>query len=250
MTMHRTLLLRLDGPMQAWGTNSRFSIRETRREPSKSGVIGLVAAALGRPRSDSVHDLAALRFGVRVDREGQILRDFHTAGKDGFYRASGSIERNNVIVSERFYLADACFTVGFEGTTLEQHALLQKMHDALLNPIWPLYLGRRAFPPAAPIISPGLGIVNAPLCEALQAAPLPPPSRPQRGQRVRDRHDALPLRFVFDADTMSIHDARRTLAGADVPLSFISHARRYRTRETITLRLPLIDSANHDAIPQ
>jgi CRISPR system Cascade subunit CasD len=36
------LLLRLAGPMQAWGTQSRFVNRDTELEPSKSGVIGLL----------------------------------------------------------------------------------------------------------------------------------------------------------------------------------------------------------------
>ena len=57
-----TLLLRLQGPMQSWGTTSRFDERDTQLEPSKSGVLGLLCAALGRNRSEPVQDLAALRM--------------------------------------------------------------------------------------------------------------------------------------------------------------------------------------------
>ncbi|MGH9945529.1 MAG: type I-E CRISPR-associated protein Cas5/CasD, partial [Pyrinomonadaceae bacterium] len=90
--MSRTLLLRLAGPMQSWGAQSRFREREAGREPSKSGVVGLLCAALGKPRDEGNGDdgngdkfpalarLAALRMGVRVDREGALLRDYHTAG--------------------------------------------------------------------------------------------------------------------------------------------------------------------------
>ena len=74
-----TLLLRLAGPMQSWGTQSRHSLRDTGQEPSKSGVIGLVAAALGRPRDRDISDLAGLRMGVRVDHEGRVSKDFHAA---------------------------------------------------------------------------------------------------------------------------------------------------------------------------
>ena len=72
-----TLLLRLAGPMQSWGTDSKFDVRRTQREPSKSGVIGLIAAALGIPRQDQeiLHTLVSLRFGIRVDREGTMIRD-------------------------------------------------------------------------------------------------------------------------------------------------------------------------------
>ena len=38
------LLLRLSGPMQSWGVQSRFTVRDTGLEPSKSGVVGLIAA--------------------------------------------------------------------------------------------------------------------------------------------------------------------------------------------------------------
>src|SRR5258708_39825081 len=79
-----TLLLRLAAPMQSWGTQSRFVVRDTGLEPSKSGVIGLLCAALGRPREAPVEDLAGLRMGVRVDREGVMQTDYHTAG--GWHR--------------------------------------------------------------------------------------------------------------------------------------------------------------------
>ena len=78
MSVH-TLLFRLAGPMQSWGVQSRFTVRDTGLEPSKSGVIGLVCAALGRARNQPVDDLAALRMGVRVDREGKLAKDYHTA---------------------------------------------------------------------------------------------------------------------------------------------------------------------------
>ena len=97
-----TLLLRLAGPMQSWGTDSKFDIRRTGREPSKSGVIGLVAAAMGirRQDRDALRRLAALRFGVRVDREGTILRDYQIARTD-----------KTSYVTNRYYLADAIFAV-------------------------------------------------------------------------------------------------------------------------------------------
>ena len=82
-----TLLIHLCGPMQAWGTQSRFSIRDTGQEPSKSGVIGLLCAALGKPRDENPGDgfptlaqLAALKMGVRVDRPGSMRMDYQTAG--------------------------------------------------------------------------------------------------------------------------------------------------------------------------
>jgi CRISPR system Cascade subunit CasD len=139
-----TLLLRLVGPMQSWGVQSRFTVRDTGLEPSKSGVVGLLCAALGRPRHEPVADLAALRMGVRVDQEGIMARDFHTAMN--ILTAGGKLKGTEP--SNRYYLADARFLVGLEGDDL---ALLARLHNALRDPLWPLYLGRKAFVPGEPV---------------------------------------------------------------------------------------------------
>ena len=109
-----TLLLRLAGPMQSWGTTSRFDERDSQLEPSKSGVLGLVCAALGRYRAEPLDDLARMKMGVRVDREGLLMRDYQTI-KPPYRRANGGQEKKDPIVSPRYYLADATFLVGLEG---------------------------------------------------------------------------------------------------------------------------------------
>ena len=150
-----TLLLRLEGPMQSWGTTSRFDQRDTGKEPSKSGVIGLLAAALGYDRENwkNVEPLTRLRMGVRHDRPGILKRDYQTAGcasTDTIIKASGE-QSTDGVVSDRFYLSDACFLVGFEGSDSN---LLQQVLDALLNPKWPLALGRKSYVPAEPVWLP------------------------------------------------------------------------------------------------
>ena len=138
-----TLLMRISAPLQSWGTQSHFSYRDTGREPSKSGIVGLLCAALGRPRSESIDDLNALKMGVRVDRPGTIQRDYHTAGQGGYYKVGGGIGKNTIL-SERYYLADAKFLVGLEG----DGALLAELWAALKQPTWFLFFGRKAFVPA------------------------------------------------------------------------------------------------------
>ena len=133
------LLLRLAGPLQSWGDSSRFIRRDTRREPSKSGVIGMIAAALGRNRGEGVSDLAALEMAVRVDQPGEVLRDYQTA------RVPGA---KNSMLSNRYYLADATFLVALAG---EKDSLCA-IRDALTAPRWPLYLGRRSCPADLPLV--------------------------------------------------------------------------------------------------
>ena len=55
----KVLLIRLEGPLQAWSAQGKLGVRDTEREPTKSGVLGLIGAALGMPRTDDV-TLAAL----------------------------------------------------------------------------------------------------------------------------------------------------------------------------------------------
>src|SRR6516162_7242352 len=139
------LLMRLAGPMQSWGTRSRFSNRDTGLEPSRSGVIGLLCAALGRPREHPLDDFLPLKMAVRVDREGRLMRDYHTA--QNVRRADTSKTPQETVLSERFYLADANFLVGLEG----DRPFLKGLDTAVRTPVWVLSLGRKAFVPSLPI---------------------------------------------------------------------------------------------------
>jgi CRISPR system Cascade subunit CasD len=137
------LLMQLAGPMQSWGTRSRFSIRDTEREPSKSGVVGLLCAALGVDRDDDcgLRPLAAMRMGVRVDRDGVLAKDFHTAGGGsvpgvktyGVAKAGGGTP--DTVTSTRYYLADAEFIVALESSDRE---LLATCDAAAVCPIRPI----------------------------------------------------------------------------------------------------------------
>jgi CRISPR system Cascade subunit CasD len=176
-----TLLLRLAAPMQAWGTTSRFDERDTQLEPSKSGVLGLLCAAVGRDRSEPVADLAVLRMGVRVDREGVPMRDFQTA--TGVLIATGAVKLDRTVVSPRHYLSDAVFLVGLEGVDV---SLLQALHAAMLRPVWPLALGRKSFAPGQPVAivePPFQGLHPGGLEEALAAQPRLAPSRREHAGR-------------------------------------------------------------------
>ena len=148
----KTLLLRLSAPLQSWGSDSKFETRRTQSYPTKSGVIGMLAAALGISREDdsSLKELSSLKFGIRIDKEGELIRDYHTVTGDKPY------------ITNRYYLSDAYFLAGLES---EDEELLQKLDAALKAPVYPLYLGRRSCPPTFPLV---LGICEKDLCRALE----------------------------------------------------------------------------------
>lgn len=194
-----TLLLRFTGPMQSWGTQSRFGERDTGLEPSKSGAIGLLCAALGRPREESVDDLAALRMGVRVDQEGIVKRDYHTLGLT--IRPDG--KKTGTVLSNRYYLADASFLVGFEGDDLD---LLKQIEEAVDAPRWQIFFGRKSFVPGLPLRLPDRddqagGIRSLRLRDALKTEPWwPSPVQRRRLDRQDEKAPKLRLRLVIESD--------------------------------------------------
>lgn len=207
--MNQSLLLRLKAPMQSWGDSSRFTARATSARPTKSGVIGLVAAALGRPRDAQIDDLTHLGFSVRVDQPGSLLHDYQTAER---WQTNG---RTSLV--SRYYLADAVFVAAI---TSEDAAILNALDSALLSPRFPLFLGRRSCPANVDLV---IGIVDGDGEAALRALPW---QATVAHRQTRSREVALPI----------FRDARDGESGVDqrdVPISFDQRDRRYGWRKVV-----------------
>lgn len=205
-----TLLLRLSAPLQSWGAESKFETRRTEKFPTKSGVIGLLASALGYSREDSLTDLNALKFGIRIDRDGELLRDYHVAKN-----------QKDAYITQRYYLADAVFLAGLES---QNTAFLNEIADALKNPAYPLFLGRRSCPPTMPLL---LGIRDTDLLNALRKEPYLPEKKEKNISEQK-------LRIIIDSDIPS-----ETIR--DVPVSFSKTNRKFgfrNVREEYTEFLP------------
>lgn len=209
-----TLLLRLAAPLQSWGSGSNFNRRSTEREPTKSGVIGLLAAALGRRRTEKLSDLTALRFGVRLDQPGQLLVDYHIARTMAAQeRATGIAGKNaGTFQTWRHYLVDAIFLAGLEG----EEGLLSDLERSLSNPAFPLFLGRRSCPPSGRLI---LGIRPQPLIPALCDEPWLASAWYRRKAKGNAK-----LTIISDAPNANDHRRR------DMPISFEQTHRRYAFR--------------------
>lgn len=210
-----TLLLRLAGPLQAWGTSSRYAYRFTDRAPSKSAIIGLLAAALGRRRSEPIEDLLGLRFGIRVDQPGSVVRDFQTA------RALD--ESYALPLSYRYYLGDAVFVAAVEG----EDALIDGLHNAIHRPAFPLYLGRRSCPPAAPLV---MGVRALGFVDSLRSIDAVGGVGWQASHWYR-RKQPTSLDVEIMRDTRDGEVKGET--ASDVPLSFDPNHRRYGTRTVV-----------------
>lgn len=132
----KTILLKFAGPLQSWGTSSHFETRHTDFYPSKSAVIGMIAASLGyrRNEDEKIRKLNELDFAVRVDQQGNLLRDWHNAKSD---------KRKDPYTTNRYYLEDAVFVVAISH---QNYAFIQMIEDGLRSPYFQPFMGRRACP--------------------------------------------------------------------------------------------------------
>jgi len=159
--MRRFLLFRLTGPMSAFGEITVGERRSLWNAPSKSGILGFLAACIGVPRAetDAHRDLdRALGFAVRLQGTSTLSRDFQTVQNpkeadrkrrrrrgDDLSTRGGDLQtdRDNLstVLSERDYHIEPDFTVGLwskaDGYDLDCFL------PYLSNPVFPPYLGRK-----------------------------------------------------------------------------------------------------------
>ena len=136
-----TITIILEGPLQAWGDHSKGTFRDTCLFPTKSGIVGMIGAAMGIPRGDErlkeIND--AISIAVRADRAGTRMIDYHTV----YVAAEDKTEE-----TRREYLQDACFLVAIEGA----EEIIDEIRESFMHPVWALYLGRKACIPSRPIL--------------------------------------------------------------------------------------------------
>ncbi|MFG3093919.1 type I-E CRISPR-associated protein Cas5/CasD [Streptomyces sp. NPDC048202] len=231
------LLLRLAGPLQSWGVRSSFNRRDTGAEPTKSGVIGLLAAAAGLAREEPLGQLPLLRLGVRVDQPGTLLRDYHTvsdfrgrplpqAGVSAKGIQKPTSPAKNTHVTTRFYLQDAVFVAVVEGP----EDLLRTLDAAVHNPAFPLALGRRSCPPTQPV---SLGLRATDLETALRTEPWQSSSfaRERYAARLgRERGLDGPFHPAFIDRSATLEDEAGDDVLQDNPVSFDPRARAFTSR--------------------
>ena len=212
------LALRLEGPLQSWGFDSQYNRRNTGLMPTKSAIAGMCCAALGLPRGSDKEQEFLLAFGktrmtaIAIPRNGmkkelpvRRLQDYHTV--QNTRRASGAIN-NDCVLTHRQYLTDAAFGVLLEGDA----NMLGNIAEALADPVWGIWLGRKTCIPSAPVFA-GL---------------------------KKNREEALRLvigdqdieSFTRQEDVESFADGRDSLP--DMPVSFATERRLFSPRRVKT----------------
>ncbi|MFC9341538.1 type I-E CRISPR-associated protein Cas5/CasD [Streptomyces sp. NPDC057020] len=228
------LILRLAGPWMSFGEHAAFTHRDTLPFPTRSALIGLFAAAEGRPRQDALtpdpdtghHPYNRMVFTVRIDRPGQRHTDFHTVGggrahKEGLRTSSGTYRAQNksTLITRRVYLTDATFTVAVQDPDTHR---LEQLAARLEQPAYGLYLGRRSCIPDEPLLLHALH--PDPISDLLTRVPLTLNTPPRHGQPT------IPVSFLWEQPPTHTPAPQSHLETADVPLDFTPTQRTHHTR--------------------
>ena len=229
------LLLKLAAPLQSWGASSRYTTRETRTEPTKSGVLGMLASAQGWNRDHDITDLLQLKFGVRIEQKGQLVRDYQTARPTQFQeenRKKGELP--DMPLTYRYYVSDACYLVVLVS---QARSILETIEGALNHPKWPLFLGRRSCPPAGQLV---LGIRDSydTVEDVLTKEPWHASSWYKKRSYYENSYKYEDLEIVYDSEDKALYTQ------SDVPVSFDIRHRRYALRSIGRRFIPNPDNKN------
>ncbi|MBT9676476.1 type I-E CRISPR-associated protein Cas5/CasD [Levilactobacillus brevis] len=225
----KTLTIKLTAPLQSYGNAATFERRTTNTYPSKSAVIGMIAAALGYQRTDSrIVTLNELRFAVRIDQVGRHLTDFQTV----------EWEKDVRKVTYRDYLQDAVFVAAIGS---ENDQLIDNIEWALRHPRFQLFLGRRANVPA--------GVLQ--LQVFADATPITVLQKMtwQAAPWYRKRHQRPVLDILADADLLAGH---QSILVSDRVVSFDQRDRQYglRAMAKTKVKLTSLDSTGDESETQ
>ncbi len=210
----KTILLKFAGPLQSWGTNSHFEVRHTDYYPSKSAVIGIIAASLGygRDEDDKIRKLNEIKFAVRIDQPGNLIKDFHIARK---YKPNGSEDRT--YVTNRYYLEDAVFLAAISH---EDEDFINEIEIGLRSPYFQPFMGRRSLPMSADFI---IDVMSENIIDALkqyewQAA---------KWYKKKYAHELINLEMYADSDLL---DDKPNILRKDRVISFSQKERKFSVR--------------------
>ena len=162
--MRDHLILKLQGVMQAWGEHTFEGLRPSTNFPTRSAMVGLLAACLGIDRDDRQKQQAladSFLYAVRQDETGRNvikMSDYHTV-KDAREDYIG-LKSHDTIVTQREYLLDAAFTAAIWNTDEAAYSLDQ-LQEAICQPHFTPFLGRRSCPITRPLFENRIQAVHA-----------------------------------------------------------------------------------------
>lgn len=215
----KTITIRLTSPLQSYGNQAQFTRRTTSDYPSKSAVVGMLAAALGYHRDDTrIASLNDLALAVRIDQPGTVMTEFQTV----------EWKKGTRKLTYRELLEDAVFLVAIG---VRDDAFADLLVDALRHPVFQLYLGRRANVPAGV-----LAIAEFSDSDPITVLTTSDWQASTWFQRKHSRQQFVDLEVIADS---SLLNNRPVTFAKDKMLSFSQRDRRFDYRAVSQIRVHL-----------
>lgn len=160
--MSQYLVFQLYGPMASWGVGAPGEFRQSQSVPTRSALLGLLAAALGIHRDEEarLHNFNQhYSFLLCASHNPKWARDYHTVQMPKAVHKARYFSRREelqdpallgTLVTRRDYYTDGWWLVGI-ALTPDAPYTLEQLQDALQHPVFPLYLGRKSHPLALPL---------------------------------------------------------------------------------------------------
>ena len=231
----RHLALYLRAPLQSWGASSKFGDRGTIDAPTRSGLLGLIAAACGIDKNDEARDrewlarAAKLSLTILTFRRGDRMTDYHTVGarydkEDPWQKrmipVTADGKPRGTDLTHRGYLMDSVFGAVISG----DDALVAEMSEGLSNPAWGVWFGRKSCIPTEPIL---VGVFDSDEAARKALDARLRASLERGGGKIAGKCEDEAVKFGLVE--VAADEAEETLL--DVPVSFKRrefHARRIR----------------------
>ena len=228
--MMKTILLKFSGPLQSYGTSSHFQTRYTDNYPSKSAVLGLLAACLGyrRDEEEKLRELSTLKFAVRIDQQGGLLKDYHIAITD-----KEIVEIPQTYVTNRYYLEDALFVVALSG----MDELINTLTKAIKSPYFQPFMGRRSLPVPVDFF---LGVSAEDILDSLRNLPWQAAPWYKKKKRKQGIGEKISLEVYADEEILKDEKISRSKLRRDIPISFSQKGRQFAFRQEACISIEVL----------
>ena len=226
----KTILLKFSGPLQSYGTSSHFQTRYTDNYPSKSAVLGLLAACLGyrRDEEEKLRELSTLKFAVRIDQQGGLLKDYHIAITD-----KEIVEKPQTYVTNRYYLEDALFVVALSG----MDELIDTLTKAIKSPYFQPFMGRRSLPVPVDFF---LGVSAEDILDSLRNLPWQAAPWYKKKKRKQGIGEKISLEVYADEEILKDEKISRSKLRRDIPISFSQKGRQFAFRQEACISIEVL----------
>ena len=226
----KTILLKFSGPLQSYGTSSHFQTRYTDYYPSKSAVLGLLAACLGyrRDEEEKLRELSTLKFAVRIDQQGGLLKDYHIAITD-----KEIVEKPQTYVTNRYYLEDALFVVALSG----MDELIDTLTKAIKSPYFQPFMGRRSLPVPVDFF---LGVSAEDILDSFRNLPWQAAHWDKKKKRKQGIGEKISLEVYADEEILKDEKISRSKLRRDIPISFSQKGRQFAFRQEACISIEVL----------